>query len=109
MSPVRIRKIHFSCNRRQLFMGTDPGIHAYRFTHQSSRSSRLDKCAAHSSSDDGTLIGAMLFLKQNEMVTLRVVCDVRHLHRHEFGPDRASTMLWQAQYCETGKLDDGSK
>jgi hypothetical protein len=57
----------------------------------------------------GALIGVMLFVKQNETASLRLVCDVRRPHRNGVGPETTSTMLGQAQYCETRKLDDGSQ
>jgi hypothetical protein len=71
------------------------------------RASLVVLCIRHPTM--GALIGAMLFVNQNEIGSLRLVCDVRHPHRHGSGPDTTSTMLGQAQYCETQKLDDGPK
>jgi hypothetical protein len=46
----------------------------------------------------GVLVGAMLFVKQNEAVALRLDCDVAR-RRGAGGPHTVSAMLGQPQYC----------
>ncbi|WP_371766130.1 hypothetical protein [Massilia sp.] len=47
----------------------------------------------------GVLIGAVLFVMQNESVAVRLRCDVAH-PRAGGGPHTVSAMLGQPQYCE---------
>jgi hypothetical protein len=53
----------------------------------------------------GALIGAMLFMMQNKSSSLHLMCDTGHPHSSGVGPDTTSTMLGQAQYCETSRPD----
>ena len=47
----------------------------------------------------GVLIGAMLFMRQHDPVTIRLDCDVARPHRGGNGPNTVSSMLGQPQYC----------
>jgi hypothetical protein len=48
----------------------------------------------------GTRVGAMLFIRQNQSVSLRLVCDLARPHGSGAGPHTASIMLWP-QHCES--------
>lgn len=50
----------------------------------------------------GVLIGAMLFVMQDESLTLRLRCDVAR-PRRSGGPHTVSAMLGQPQYCEASE------
>ena len=50
----------------------------------------------------GVLIGAVLFVMQNESVALRLRCDVAR-PRGSGGPHTVSAMLGQPQYCEASE------
>lgn len=49
----------------------------------------------------GVLVGVTMLMKQNNPVSLRLICEVARPRRGSTGPNTASAMLGQAQYCET--------
>jgi hypothetical protein len=53
----------------------------------------------------GVLIGVAMFMKLNKPVSLRLVCDVARPHQGGIGPNTASAMLGQAQYCEASTAE----
>jgi hypothetical protein len=53
----------------------------------------------------GVLIGVPMFMKQNNPVLLRLICDVAHPRHGGVGPHTVSTMVGQAQYCEASMPD----
>ncbi|GAA5021988.1 hypothetical protein GCM10025794_08560 [Massilia kyonggiensis] len=48
----------------------------------------------------GVLIGAMLFMRRQDPVAIRLACDVARPHRGGNGPHTVSSMLGQPQYCD---------
>lgn len=54
----------------------------------------------------GVLTGTTMFMTQKNPVSLHLICDVAHPRSGVgVGPNTTSTMLGQAQYCETSRTD----
>jgi hypothetical protein len=53
----------------------------------------------------GVLIGVPMLIKQNNPVSLRLICDVARPHSSGVGPHTVATMLGQSQYCEANTTD----
>jgi hypothetical protein len=84
---------HFSWTpageRERKYAPTDPGAVIAKLTAL---------CIRHPAK--GVLIGAMLFMKQHDPVSVHLDCDVARPHRGGNGPQTVSSMLGQPQYCD---------